>query len=245
MASKLELPGEFEDTKSYVLKGSTLKAWRKNLLADRVVAGVGITESVTPDGRFFSVSTARRGSAAGGVALLPFQVSILNSESGGGSCSIQPGFVLAIDPATDGTAMHYLEVSGGGSVTGSASTTVYCKVTTNREDLPVAAAFVFSGPSETSTHAQPDPPTTVPETAQPPGVDGEYFYKIADFGIDAAGQIYVANQYHVGVLVHRPGRNGRNGIRIFAHYNSAERGRITFVQGQIVSHGENTIAIES
>lgn len=71
MPSFLDLPGSFEDKKSYVLKGSTLKQWRKNLLADRALPGAGISESPTPDGRVFSLapdpgSSAQSGSSAGG-----------------------------------------------------------------------------------------------------------------------------------------------------------------------------------
>lgn len=49
--SKLKLPGNFEAGKTYLVKGETLIAWRDALLADRVIAGEGLQESGTPQGR--------------------------------------------------------------------------------------------------------------------------------------------------------------------------------------------------
>lgn len=50
--SQLILPGDFDPAKTYVLSGATLKAWRANLLADRVIVGPGLKESdAGPDGR--------------------------------------------------------------------------------------------------------------------------------------------------------------------------------------------------
>ncbi len=52
--SKLVLPGDFQAGKTYLIKGDTLLAWRKALLADRVVPGPGQTENQTPQGRTIS-----------------------------------------------------------------------------------------------------------------------------------------------------------------------------------------------
>lgn len=53
--SKLILPGNFEAGKRYWLKGETLKAWQTALLSDRIVAGVGLREFETPQGRILYV----------------------------------------------------------------------------------------------------------------------------------------------------------------------------------------------
>lgn len=63
--AKLILPGEFDPAKRYLVKGSVLLAWQKSLTADRVIAGEGIQESQSPQGRIFT-STAKPG--AGGEA---------------------------------------------------------------------------------------------------------------------------------------------------------------------------------
>ena len=52
--SKLVLPGDFDAGKTYLLKGETLLAWRKALLADRAIPGPGLTETGTPGGRLIS-----------------------------------------------------------------------------------------------------------------------------------------------------------------------------------------------
>lgn len=60
--SKLVLPGDFEAGKSYLLAGATLLAWRKALVADRVIPGPNLLENQGPDGRIF---TAAAGVKAG------------------------------------------------------------------------------------------------------------------------------------------------------------------------------------
>ena len=52
--SPLVLPGEFQPDLSYLVKGSTLIAWRKALQADRAVAGPGLREETTAKGRIFT-----------------------------------------------------------------------------------------------------------------------------------------------------------------------------------------------
>jgi hypothetical protein len=51
------LPGNFLPGKKYLVSGDTLLAWRRDLMADRAIAGPGITESQTPQGRIFQVQT--------------------------------------------------------------------------------------------------------------------------------------------------------------------------------------------
>lgn len=50
-ASQLKLPGDFEAGKTYWLKGETINAWRRALLADRAIAGPNLSEFQTPMGR--------------------------------------------------------------------------------------------------------------------------------------------------------------------------------------------------
>jgi hypothetical protein len=53
----MKLPGNFEPDKRYLLKGETLIAWRKALLADRVLPGNGLVETGGgPNGRILSVA---------------------------------------------------------------------------------------------------------------------------------------------------------------------------------------------
>jgi hypothetical protein len=65
--SKLDLPGDFQAGKTYLIKGDTLLAWRKALLADRVVPGPDQTETQTPQGRTIS------GGKGGAVAVVAQQ----------------------------------------------------------------------------------------------------------------------------------------------------------------------------
>jgi hypothetical protein len=72
--SFLKLDGDFDASKNYILKGSTLISWREALIADRVVPGPNLTESQTPQGRIFS---AQAGSGDDGGH--PFKVSIADN----------------------------------------------------------------------------------------------------------------------------------------------------------------------
>lgn len=65
-ASKLELPGNFEKGKNYLMSGATLMAWKAALLADRIVPGQGQTESGTPQGRVIHGTAVAAGEVAFG-----------------------------------------------------------------------------------------------------------------------------------------------------------------------------------
>lgn len=54
--AKLILPGEFDPAKTYLVKGSTLAEWQRNLIRDRVIAGAGIKETQDPNGRIFEAA---------------------------------------------------------------------------------------------------------------------------------------------------------------------------------------------
>lgn len=65
----LELAGNFDANRVYLVKGATLKAWQEALKKNQIICGSGITETGTPLGRVIS--------AAAGVGvseLKPFQL---------------------------------------------------------------------------------------------------------------------------------------------------------------------------
>jgi hypothetical protein len=57
--SELKLPGDFDPSKTYWLKGETLMKWREALIRDRIIAGTGIKETPTPTGRILKASIAQ------------------------------------------------------------------------------------------------------------------------------------------------------------------------------------------
>lgn len=59
------LPGNFQPGKTYLLSGDTLLAWQRHLMADRAIAGPGITESQTPQGRIFQVESTSSAAVVG------------------------------------------------------------------------------------------------------------------------------------------------------------------------------------
>jgi hypothetical protein len=65
----LKLPGEFQAGKTYLLKGETLLAWRRALLADRILPGPGLQETTTPQGRIL------RTNATAATPPHPFQIT--------------------------------------------------------------------------------------------------------------------------------------------------------------------------
>lgn len=75
--SFLNLEGNFDPAKNYMLKGSTLQSWQKALLADRVLPGENLIETQTPQGRIFTAQ------AGGGICPL-------GNISGG---EIETGFI--------------------------------------------------------------------------------------------------------------------------------------------------------
>lgn len=113
--SKLKLTGDFQAGKNYLLKGETLLAWQKALLADRAIPGPGLTESQGPDGRTF---TAIAG-IGGNNGPCPFGEMIDIPDDGkainGGIvfCGDKNFFVpyYTIDLGTDGDFILYLELA--------------------------------------------------------------------------------------------------------------------------------------
>lgn len=227
-AGKLHLPGDFKPGKSYTLKGETLLAWQKNLVADRVVAGPGLSESgAGPNGRILSAKSA--------LPKRQFDIFDFFPVAGIWYLKVRRGYVLVVNPAPqDGEAvMDYIEVTGTvldddedvKHLVGPNSK-VFVKVTTNRRDItqPDGAEIVVSTADMESIHAQPDPA----------GEDGVYYYRIAEIKEDPAGSnaLSLKIQYHVGgPITHRPARNKRN-LKIIIEQRKIE-------SGVIVSAGED------
>lgn len=89
--SKLDLPGTFDKEKTYLLSGETLLAWQANLLRDRVIAGPGISETVTKSGRIWQAAPGN-GTAA---PLCDFGHMTTWTENGSSKRGIKGGFVTA------------------------------------------------------------------------------------------------------------------------------------------------------
>jgi hypothetical protein len=106
--SQLKLPGNFEAGKSYWISGETMIAWRKALLADRVLPGPGIKESQTPMGRTFTATAqdGGGGSSASGAFATVFQA--------GGKWYLQDGSVSG-GTGSESVAATDLELSDVGS----------------------------------------------------------------------------------------------------------------------------------
>ncbi len=61
MENALQLPGPFTPDVSYLLKGATLNAARTALQRDRAIAGTGLLETGTPQGRILSLDPSATG----------------------------------------------------------------------------------------------------------------------------------------------------------------------------------------
>ena len=85
----------------------------------------------------------------------------------------------------------------------SVSHTIYCKVTTDENDV-VTGADIISHTGDAPVNKLADAGTLT---------DGEYWYQIADFHADAGGFVTVKNQYqHGSPIIHRKlGTDGEPG----------------------------------
>lgn len=126
--SKLTLPGDFQAGKTYLIKGETLLAWQKALVADRVVPGPGQTETQTPQGRTIS---GGKGAGEAGPAL-PALAAFWRVYTSGTKWMLQGGQVSGgagnesvsdIDLGTVGSEpadgrMFWVQVTGNGDLRG-------------------------------------------------------------------------------------------------------------------------------
>jgi len=134
--------------------------------------------------------------------LVPFQVHSIHNDGGTWKCLVKKGYAGSTDPIE--AAAPVIPVPEPDSdetdeLTISADHKIYCKVTTDKNDLVTASETVSVDGPVTNTHAQPDGG----------GTDGTYYYPIADFEM-AGDELVLKNTYHLGgMILHRPGRNGR------------------------------------
>lgn len=117
------LPGDFEAGKNYLVSGKTLLAWRKALLADRVLPGANLTETQGPDGRVFKAAAGGDG-GVGNPAFFRLFVDGTNHMLQGGQVSGGTGNEVLEDIAigtvgsepADGT-LRWLRITFSGSET--------------------------------------------------------------------------------------------------------------------------------
>lgn len=165
--------------------------------SDKLGSEAGISAKGDSIGPFDTPETATGHPAD---ALGQFEVNDLWNDGGTWKCRVKQGYVVAIDPEP-GTVMATIAVTPADTTehTVSASTKIWCKVTTAKDDLPTAGEILVSA-SPTDAHAQPDPG----------GNAGTYHYLIADFET-VDGKLRVKTQHHSGgPIIHRPARNNRN-----------------------------------
>jgi hypothetical protein len=119
------------------------------------------------------------------------------------------GSVVSINPEPGaGNPMVTLTVAALTNQTIATGGKLWVKVTTNKKDLPTAAAYYYSGSDPTNVHAQPDPG----------GNNGEYYYLICTF-VTVGSAVEISGQGHLGgPIIHRPSRNNRNLKVTIKHY---------------------------
>lgn len=165
--------------------------------SDKLGSEAGISASGDSIGPFDTPETTTTTEAD---ALGQFEVHDLWLDGSDWKCRVKAGYVVAIDPEP-GTVMAPIAVTPADTTehTVSASTKLWCKVTTAKDDLPTAGEIIVSA-APTDAHAQPEPGGQV----------GSYHYLIAEFEtVDDV--LVVKNQFHKGgPIIHRPGRNNRN-----------------------------------
>lgn len=151
--SILRLPGDFQPGKLHLIKGDTLLAWRKALLADRALPGPGLLENQTPQGRIFTAVPA----PAGG-SLSPFHAY----PSGIAKCRIASGRLYTdISAPTEATIDNL-----GDELTLTATSKIWLELTLSSayavtaatfatgSAWPAAVAFTGSYPSEYQSAAR-------------------------------------------------------------------------------------------
>lgn len=141
--------------------------------------------------------------------LLPYEVHSIRDDSGTWKCKVKTGYVQSNDPGYGASPIMVMPTPTSDEtdeLTVSASHKIYCKVTTDANDLPTASEIISASSAPTSYHAQP----TDTESGGAVGADGVYHYVIADFA-EVDDILVVDHIYHIGgSIIHRPGRNDRN-----------------------------------
>jgi hypothetical protein len=130
---------------------------------------------------------------------LGFQVLEIYKDGADWKAKIGTGLVVGRNSKPSASPVMATVTVAETTVTVTAADAVYARVITNVWDLPTSASVVAASSEPTSVHAQP------------PGssATGDYHYRVADFEM-VGDELRLKNQYHVGILLHVPARNGRN-----------------------------------
>lgn len=114
---------------------------------------------------------------------------------------VEGGWVLCLLPEPGAAdPMDYTEVAAEADLTIASGDTVYCRVITDKNDVPTSALLDVLSTVPTTIHAQPDPG----------GNTGNYYYRLGTFGT-VGGAVVLTTHYHRGgPIIHRPSRNNRN-----------------------------------
>lgn len=166
--NKLDLPGDFQAGKRYVLKGETLIDWKKQIEADRALPGPGLKESDTGVGRMFRVIFPPS-------KYPPFSLKEIEENNDDYDLLFEPGRVSIANPvqaANGGDGYEYFvpEIDGHPmdeklpsgefpKLTVSDGQGVYCKINRNEQGLVIPPVeLVAEAQDEDSDHYQPDDP---------------------------------------------------------------------------------------
>jgi hypothetical protein len=166
--NKLDLPGDFQAGKRYLIKGETMLDWKKQIEADRALPGAGLKETDTGLGRMFKVifppseyppfalKTAEKNGDDFDLTFEPGRVIIANPKQAANSGDGYDYFV----PEIDGTPMDEEDSNGDlPKLTVADGQGVYCKVNRNEAGLIVPPVqLVADDQGEDSDHYQPEDP---------------------------------------------------------------------------------------
>lgn len=108
--NSLNLPGDFDPAKNYLMSGKTLKEWKMRIEADRVVPGPGILESGTAKGRMFRVVFPP-------TEWPPFALREMEKDGTDYKLTFEPGRVIVANPvgasnSGDGYEYYVPEIAG-------------------------------------------------------------------------------------------------------------------------------------
>ena len=134
---------------------------------------------------------------------------------------------VGVLPTISGTAMATTRI------TIEAAKSLYCRVATGADDIPTSATIVSETPTPSSTHAQPAQHNLDGAQSVSP-VTGIYYYRIANFVVDATGRMVVSEQFQSGgPIIHAPGRNGHATTLHFYDCDGNNVARIVSNQGLV------------
>lgn len=121
----------------------------------------------------------------------------LKRSGAGWVAKVSVGYVLVLDPKAGASpvAKYWtpdgLDADPAPEFSVSASNALFVRVQTDKRGIPTAVTMAVSAPNTASTHYQPDPET---------GVNGDYFYKIAEF--ETVGDRLTVKPFQTGGPIH-------------------------------------------